>query len=399
MNYRVLAPVVAAVALLLSPSCSSDPTIIVQNAPDQGVAIIDPAGSGTFSLGTVEARGGGAIRVDGTNLHFDPTSEVLSFDLTLTNASNHDIPAPIRFVISSINPEIARLLNADGPGPDEFGFPYFQFDDYLGGDHVLSPGEISGPRSIEFFMKELGSFSMGFHIDLFGSSSMGRISGVVFLDVNKDGKRDWGEPGIRAVSVHLENGPEILLLTDERGEYQFRGLLAGVYPVVITISPNWPPTTPNPLLVVLATGQDGSVRDFEGADFGLAPPPSEDAEVVFGPVVVGPDSPNGEVFEATIVIPGDATSERRWAYFLVSLVRQVNTRLVPAERVVVEINDTKWIDWETGGSYLSIVKLPPTVLPPGENTLRIIVEGNSRSRLGFLVTRVCISACDEGSDG
>lgn len=398
MNYRVLIPVVTAVALvcLLSLSCSDDPAIVSQKASDQGVATIDPAGSGTFSLGTVEARGGGRIRVDGTNLHFDPTSEVLSFDLSLTNVADHDIPAPIRFVITSIKPEIARLLNADGPGPDEYGFPYFEFDDYLGGNHVLSPGEISEPRSIEFFMKELDSFSLGFHIDLHGPSSTGRISGVVFLDVNENGKRDPEEPGIRGVSVHLENGPEILALTDERGQYELRSLLAGIYPVVITMLPNWRPTTPIPLLVTLVAGQDGSVHDFEGADFGLGPPPTGDAEIVFGPVVVGPNSDNGEELEATIVIPENAHSERRWVYFIVSLVAQTNDRLVPAERVVVEINGTKWINWEPGGSYLTIVKLHPDIFPSGENSLRIVVEGNSISRIGFLVTRVCTDACDDG---
>jgi fimbrial isopeptide formation D2 family protein/uncharacterized repeat protein (TIGR01451 family) len=70
---------------------------------------------------------------------------------------------------------------------------------------------------------------------------LGSLAGSVFRDVNANGTRDAGEPGISGVSVTLTgisvNGtliPPQIALTDANGNYLFPNLVAGTYQVVET---------------------------------------------------------------------------------------------------------------------------------------------------------------------
>lgn len=66
----------------------------------------------------------------------------------------------------------------------------------------------------------------------FGEEPPGSIAGSVFHDVNANGSRDAGEPGIASVEVEL-SGPTdtVPVMTDDNGDYAFSGLAEGEYTV------------------------------------------------------------------------------------------------------------------------------------------------------------------------
>jgi hypothetical protein len=84
----------------------------------------------------------------------------------------------------------------------------------------------------------------------FGNKS-GTITGQVFRDVNGNGSRDAGEPGLQGWSVYLDlnnNGRrdpgEPNHISNAQGSYLFGGLTPGPYVVRQEVQPNWHPTSP-----------------------------------------------------------------------------------------------------------------------------------------------------------
>ncbi len=63
---------------------------------------------------------------------------------------------------------------------------------------------------------------------------LGSISGCKYLDANRNGCRDAGEPGIAGVGIRLEEGCDTWkAVTAEDGTYTFTGLLPGTYEVEV----------------------------------------------------------------------------------------------------------------------------------------------------------------------
>jgi hypothetical protein len=74
------------------------------------------------------------------------------------------------------------------------------------------------------------------------------ISGVVFRDLNSNGIRDTGEPGITGVTITLKQGDSVVTATTtaEDGTYIFDGLTLGEEFTVVEIDPTgYTSTTPN----------------------------------------------------------------------------------------------------------------------------------------------------------
>ena len=71
----------------------------------------------------------------------------------------------------------------------------------------------------------------------------GSISGNVFNDKNRDGKREKGEAGLAGWTVDIDqmvNGKEVVVataLTDKNGNYDAKGLKAGIYDVEVVAQP------------------------------------------------------------------------------------------------------------------------------------------------------------------
>ncbi len=93
----------------------------------------------------------------------------------------------------------------------------------------------------------------------------GQIKGVVFDDVDHDGLRDGGEPGIYNWRVVLSGTLSEEIRTDDEGRYLFAGLDSGNYVVTVFAPGSWTVTYPAANFHVLSLAR-GAARD--GMDFG-----------------------------------------------------------------------------------------------------------------------------------
>ena len=75
-----------------------------------------------------------------------------------------------------------------------------------------------------------------------------RISGRVFIDLNKNGVQDAGEPGYANVDLLLGGAGDYnrVVATDSTGKYTFSGLPTGNYPVTLQLNSDqyWITTSP-----------------------------------------------------------------------------------------------------------------------------------------------------------
>ncbi|HTL71119.1 MAG TPA: SdrD B-like domain-containing protein [Candidatus Eisenbacteria bacterium] len=103
-------------------------------------------------------------------------------------------------------------------------------------------------------------FDTGYHWEAVGS-----FKGVVFKDLNGDGKRQPEEPGLKGMKIKVA-GREIL--TDDKGMYEVRGV-SGKNAVILLEPDNFPqgyvPTTPTQQNLPI---EQGATRE---ADFGIVP--------------------------------------------------------------------------------------------------------------------------------
>ncbi|MFN8498615.1 MAG: SdrD B-like domain-containing protein [Anaerolineae bacterium] len=92
----------------------------------------------------------------------------------------------------------------------------------------------------------------------------GNVTGNVFNDLNGDGVRQPGEPGIPGVTVTLKDGAGNTVgttTTDPNGNYSFPNVPPGTYTVVETDPSGFVSTTPNSVPVVV-TPNSTSNADF-----------------------------------------------------------------------------------------------------------------------------------------
>ncbi len=121
-------------------------------------------------------------------------------------------------------------------------------------------------------------------VDFAVRRQVSRVLGTVFHDLNENGLRDSGEPGIENALVHIdEDGDGIVsifepsVLTDSNGEYEFSGLDLGELSLKLATLAGWVPTGSTEIAVPISD-EEMTV----GIDFGLAPR-------VVDPGVVDPD--------------------------------------------------------------------------------------------------------------
>ncbi len=74
--------------------------------------------------------------------------------------------------------------------------------------------------------------------------AQGQISGIKFNDLNFNGRRDPGEPGIKGWSIHAVGPVSRTKITNDSGEYSFVGLAIGTYTISEYPKSGWVQTMP-----------------------------------------------------------------------------------------------------------------------------------------------------------
>jgi hypothetical protein len=249
-------------------------------------------------------------------------------------------------------------------------------------------------------MDELKSFSIGFRVTVGPPPDDVVVSGVVFNDLNRNGRRDsneWGIPSVelRMTGVQETMPPEILrrAITDGRGYYGFSDVPAGVHKIEVLNPPHWVSTTPNPMIITLVEAPSG-VIPIENVDFGFyaadtIPPP------VFGPVPVGPGSPNDTLYTGSF--DGVHSYGPLDGYVLDVMVPPILSPV--GSPILMRIDEAKvWINqtlvyrfWCEAGQDVCfpglLVNIPAGIVVPGQNSIRIEVQGSDRAFLIFSILR------------
>ena len=231
------------------------------NHPVTNVQIAD--GKWHFVAVTVDRKNtaGGRLYIDGsTVLTFDPTTR--SNSITNTSA--------LIIANRQIGSITARFQD--------------QIDEVEIFNRVLSTGEV---YSI-FAADSVGKCKQG--------TLLGSICGVKFNDVNGNGVRDAGEPGLPnwQISLNIASIPPVT--TDKDGNYCFNNLPAGTYTVAETNQTGWQqtfPVFPGTYTVTLAPGQN-----INDQNFGNQLAPCVNGTKAWSPLGTGT---NGEVWALAVI--------------------------------------------------------------------------------------------------
>ena len=91
----------------------------------------------------------------------------------------------------------------------------------------------------------------------------GSISGFTYLDTNNNGVKDSGEQGLAGVTVTLSGSPTRTTVSASNGSYSFANVLANTYSdSAPTTASGYNRSTPSPLTVVVAAGQNVTDKNF-----------------------------------------------------------------------------------------------------------------------------------------
>ena len=97
-----------------------------------------------------------------------------------------------------------------------------------------------------------------------GKCKLGSICGTKFNDLNGNGRRDDGEPGIPEWQIMLDGAVRLTAITDKDGNYCFYNLVPGEYKILEELRPEWQQKAPAEGYygVNLTAGQNIMRKDF-----------------------------------------------------------------------------------------------------------------------------------------
>ena len=87
----------------------------------------------------------------------------------------------------------------------------------------------------------------------FGNFKLGEICGVKFNDLDGDGVKDEGEPGLAGWKIKLSTGA--IAITDANGNYSFNNLFTGNYTLTETMQSGWKQTLQPDPVNITTSGQ------------------------------------------------------------------------------------------------------------------------------------------------
>lgn len=150
--------------------------------------------------------------------------------------------------------------------------PGFLFSNLLPGNYSLTEqlnGDwtpISSPSDITL---EAGENSENNDFTNFQNVS---ISGQKFNDLDGDGIKDGGEPGLSGWTINLDtnaNGSvDVTTITDGSGNYSFTNLGPGTYRLREVGQDGWTQTSANPTDITVVSGRDVTNTDFGNFNYG-----------------------------------------------------------------------------------------------------------------------------------
>ena len=289
-----------ALSLLLFTGCGDDPTGNSATNDDLARVVFEGNFDGEEMVlqRITDPRAGVMLDLVATDVRFLDTALIrMEVDVALRNASNSPLFGPVRVFLGSFVPQGVVVENSDDLVIDSAvsansaveGRPYPHYFEYgeaeLGDDELmLGPGETSGARTWRFVLPELAGFSFGSEAWVGVQPVGSRIAGTVFLDRNRDGLYQLGEPvnpfgasDQSGVMVTFPNGRSEGARIDELGRWSLPVSEPGIYEVRYLPPPTlFAPiclTTADPLRVVLAMGPNGNVIGFRQANIGIDPEP------------------------------------------------------------------------------------------------------------------------------
>jgi hypothetical protein len=138
-------------------------------------------------------------------------------------------------------------------------------------EEVLQPGWIQTALAGLTYTVTLSSEQNVRDMD-FGNFQLGSISGMKFNDLNGNGVKDLGEPGLDGWTITL-TGPSgtMSTVTSNGGKYKFDGLMADTYTVEEVLQPGWKQTAPSGLTytVTISSGQNVMDKDFGNKQYSI----------------------------------------------------------------------------------------------------------------------------------
>jgi hypothetical protein len=284
--------VLAAAAAFALSGCS-DATAPDTIGGDQTIGTVDPAAA-TFVLKTIDfvQPDGTAVPIQlvGSGLVTDSRNNTVLLDVAVRNLGQQPLHAPAIVWVEGFVPAGVSVLNADLVPPavvpsdslDFWIFYGFRYDDLLGPDGVLTAEETSAAKTWVFHDPGLASFSFRGWAEFGPVPDRPQLSGLCFVDLNRNGRPDPGEPPLQGalVTVTTPSGATLQTTPDATGRYVLPVSSPGLYRlqcgIIFGLPPLPPWTTPNPLEVLLTPGPDGNPNTFLEAHFGQAgfdPPP------------------------------------------------------------------------------------------------------------------------------
>ena len=113
----------------------------------------------------------------------------------------------------------------------------------------------------------------------------GTVAGEVFLDTNRNGARDGGEPGLPGRLIYLEQGAEIYnTTTGGDGRFGFNDVLPGLWSVLAVLPSGYETTNGvNPRPVLVASGSQVDVTIGTAAKLTDTPTPTPTATITLTP--------------------------------------------------------------------------------------------------------------------
>ena len=142
---------------------------------------------------------------------------------------------------------------------------YFTFADVTAGVHAVilvppSGTATVGPatRAVTVGTADVGGLNIGLR-------SIGAVTGTVYADLDGDGTKDAGEPGLAGVTVAFDAGAdgtvEFTATSAADGTYQFTGVPNGIHTVTALAPTDYLATTTNPMTVIVGSGTQTGVAD------------------------------------------------------------------------------------------------------------------------------------------